>query len=50
MQIFVRTPKAPEVSVFDNMPGIRGAEDLFKKGQAQESANEEGDPKEKPKS
>jgi serine/threonine protein kinase len=34
MEIFTRTPKAPEISVFDNMPGIRGADDMLRKGQS----------------
>ena len=31
IEIFKRRPKRPEISVFDHMPGIRGAEDMFKK-------------------
>lgn len=34
MEIFTRTPKAPEISVFDNMPGIRGADDMLRKGKS----------------
>jgi hypothetical protein len=30
-QVFKKRPKPPEVSVFDNMPGIKSAEDMFKK-------------------
>src|SRR6056297_1462473 len=32
MEIFKKRPKPPEVSVFDDMPGIRGSEDLLVKG------------------
>ncbi|MEM9643810.1 MAG: protein kinase, partial [Planctomycetota bacterium] len=31
IEIFKKRPKPPEVSVFDDMPGIRGSEDLLKK-------------------
>lgn len=31
IEIFKRRPRKPEISVFDSMPGIRGAEDMFKK-------------------
>lgn len=31
VEIFKKRPRIPEISVFDNMPGIRGAEDMFKK-------------------
>jgi len=30
-QVFKKRPKPPEISVFDNMPGIKSAEDMFKK-------------------
>lgn len=30
-QVFKKRPKPPEVSVFDNMPGIKSAEDMFKR-------------------
>ena len=33
MQIFRKRPRKPEISVFDNMPGIKGAEDMLRKGQ-----------------
>ena len=49
MQIFVRTPKAPEISVFDNMPGIRGADDMFKKNQPSKSETDDGTDDEKKK-
>lgn len=31
IQIFTRRPGAPEISVFDDMPGIKGAEDMLRK-------------------
>lgn len=31
IEIFKRRPRRPEISVFDSMPGIRGADDMFKK-------------------
>ena len=31
-EIFKRRPKKPEVSVFESMPGIRGADDFIKRG------------------
>lgn len=30
-QVFKKRPKPPEVSVFDNMPGIKSAEDMFRR-------------------
>jgi len=32
MEVFKKLPKPPEISVFDDMPGIRGSDDLFMKG------------------
>ena len=32
IEIFKKRPRIPEISVFDNMPGIRGADDMIKKG------------------
>ena len=31
-QIFKKRPRKPEVNVFDNMPGIKGADDMLRKG------------------
>ena len=31
IQIFNKRPRKPEISVFDHMPGIRGADDMIKK-------------------
>ena len=31
IEVFKRRPRKPEVTVFDSAPGIRGAEDMFKK-------------------
>jgi len=32
IEIFKKKPKPPEISVFDSMPGLRGAQDFIKKG------------------
>ena len=32
MEIFKKRPRRPEISVFENMPGIKGADDMIKKG------------------
>jgi serine/threonine protein kinase len=32
IEIFKKRPRKPEISVFDNMPGIKGAEDMIIKG------------------
>lgn len=32
LEIFKKRPRKPDVSVFDNMPGIKGAEDMIIKG------------------
>ncbi|TWU42160.1 serine/threonine-protein kinase [Novipirellula artificiosorum] len=32
IELFKKRPRIPEVSVFDSMPGIRGAEDMLRKG------------------
>ena len=32
IEVFKKKPRIPEISVFDDMPGIKGADDLFKKG------------------
>lgn len=32
IEIFKKRPRAPKISVFDDMPGIKGAEDMFLKG------------------
>lgn len=34
IEIFKKRPRRPDISVFDNMPGIKGADDMFRKGQA----------------
>jgi serine/threonine protein kinase len=33
IEIFKKRPRKPEISVFDNMPGIKGADELLLKGQ-----------------
>ena len=32
IQIFNRRPTEPEISVFDDLPGIKGADDMLRKG------------------
>ena len=32
IEIFKKRPRIPEISVFENLPGIRGADDMVKKG------------------
>jgi len=32
IEIFKKTPRKPEISVFDDMPGIKGADDMLRKG------------------
>ena len=32
-QVFRKRPRRPEVSVFDSMPGLKGADDMLRKGQ-----------------
>ena len=48
IQIFRKRPRKPEISVFEHMPGIKGADDMLIKGQPQglmeaEEAEEEKD-------
>ncbi len=43
MQIFKKRPRKPEISVFDDMPGIKGADDMFLKGGADNGLNVEGE-------
>ena len=33
IQIFNKRPRKPKISVFDNMPGIKGADDMIRKPQ-----------------
>ncbi|KAA1260463.1 Serine/threonine-protein kinase PknH [Rubripirellula obstinata] len=33
IEIFKKIPKMPEISVFDSMPGVRGADDMVRKGE-----------------
>ena len=33
IEIFKKKPRKPKVSVFDHMPGIKGADDMFRKGE-----------------
>jgi serine/threonine protein kinase len=43
IEIFKKRPRKPEISVFDNMPGIKGADDMFVKGSAEDTGLEEED-------
>lgn len=36
IEIFKKTPRVPEISVFDDMPGIKGADDMIRKGSPEE--------------
>lgn len=40
MQIFKKRPRKPEISVFDNMGGIKGADDMLLKNQPEERSSE----------
>jgi serine/threonine protein kinase len=37
IQVFNRRPSPPEISVFDDMPGIKGADDMVRKGKPNKS-------------
>lgn len=41
IQVFKKKPRKPKVSVFDNMPGIKGADDMFRKGGDLESDDDD---------
>ena len=51
IQIFNKRPRRPEISVWDDLPGIRGADDMIKRGPAPElldaAEEEEQDDKKK---
>ncbi|MEM6979982.1 MAG: serine/threonine-protein kinase [Planctomycetota bacterium] len=34
MQVWRKKPRKPEISVFDDMPGIKGADDMIKRGES----------------
>jgi eukaryotic-like serine/threonine-protein kinase len=34
IEIFKKRPRKPDISVFDNMPGIKGADDMIRKGES----------------
>ena len=40
-EIFKKRPRRPEISVFDNMPGIKGADDMLRKGAPDARSDEE---------
>lgn len=41
IQLWTKRPRKPEISVFDNLPGIRGADDMIRKPTAQELDDED---------
>lgn len=41
IEIFKKRPRRPDISVFDNMPGIKGADELLMKGQPGDLADAE---------
>lgn len=43
MEIFKKRPRRPKITVFENMPGIKGAEDLMRKGQPSDLTDDEED-------
>lgn len=43
IEIFNKRPRKPEVSVFDSMPGIKGAEDMIMKGNTNMSLDTDND-------
>ncbi|QDV87931.1 serine/threonine protein kinase [Planctomycetes bacterium TBK1r] len=43
IQLWTKRPRKPEISVFDNMPGIRGADDMLRKPSAADLNDEEED-------
>jgi eukaryotic-like serine/threonine-protein kinase len=42
IEIFKKRPRKPEISVFDNMPGIKGADDMFLKGNTELGLDDDG--------
>lgn len=42
IEVFTKRPKKPEISVFDDMPGIKGADDMFRRP-ASEATTEGGE-------
>ncbi|MDV6031769.1 MAG: serine/threonine protein kinase [Phycisphaera sp. RhM] len=43
IQLWTKRPRKPEISVFDDMPGIRGADDMLRKPSAADLNDEEED-------
>ncbi len=43
VQIFQKRPRKPEISVFDDMPGIKGADELLMKGQPSDLVTEDAE-------
>ena len=41
IEIFKKRPRKPEISVFDHMPGIKGADDMIRRGSPSASLEEE---------
>ena len=40
IELWNKRPRKPEISVFDNMPGIRGADELIRKPSQEELGEE----------
>ncbi len=49
IEIFKKRPRRPEISVFENMPGIKGADDLMLKGQPSGFLDDDDESEEKKK-
>ena len=43
IELWNKRPRKPEVSVFDNLPGIRGADDMLRKPSAQDLNDDDED-------
>lgn len=41
IELWNKRPRKPDISVFDNLPGIRGADDMIRKPSAQDISDEE---------
>ena len=42
IEIFNKRPRKPEISVFDSMPGIKGADDMIRRGPKPEEREDDG--------
>lgn len=41
IEVFKKRPRVPDISVFDNMPGIKGADDMVRKNQPKPKSSDE---------